>query len=263
MIREYNRGEFENFVEAIRSASKKINERSPSYYIVSLNGGLPLFDLLTIIDRNTDPDKAIYFPGSSKIQNSAEVLTRCFENFFLEKQDQDSEENPIVSLDEVVCGSSIERLINSYNSASRRVARANLGGSQKQREYVEEESKKLREQFPLLVFGIREIRETGTKMNGKYLKRVKSREILEFPTKKIITMDNPDYQTIKFAHPNSSGFSGQGLFPKVKEIIIGEDYLNLLRDAAMFVGVDPDRIDPIRARVASDCDKYSKKPQYH
>lgn len=263
MAYKYSEDQLKDFVEAIRDASVAIDSKNPSYYLVSLNGGLPLFDILTIVDRNVDPGKAIYFPGSSKIQNSAQVMTRCFENFFLERQDLSDEQKRIVSLDEVVCGSSVERLFNAYNAASRKIARANLGNSQREREHIEAESAKLRNHFPLSVFGIKEIRDKRVKMNTDYLKRVKNGEVMEFPTGKILTMDDPDYETVEFDHPNSSGFSGQGYFPKVRALVLRDSYLNLLGDVSRLSGVNPESINPVRARVSSDCAKYSQKPNYH
>ena len=264
MRKGYTNEELEDFVNAIRKSAIAIKRMHPAFYMVSLNGGLPLFDIMAIIDRDINPDNAIYFPGSSKIKNSAKILTNCFENFFLEKQDETKGVRPIASLDEVVSGHSIERLFNAYNSASRKVSRALLGNSQKQREGVETESEKLRERFPLFVYGVRETRsDKKLRMNNNYLAKVKKGEVLEFPTNKIITMDDLDFQTIKFSHPDSSGFNGQGYFPKVDQIVMKRPYIELLGDIAILIGVDPYTIDPSRARVASDCEEYSRKPEYN
>ncbi len=259
----YNGGELGDFVNAIREASVSITSKNPSFYIISLNGGLPLFDILSIVDRNVDVNRAVYFPGSSKINNSREVLTRCFENFFLEKKDESNEVRPLVSLDEVVAGRSVERLINAYNSASRRIARNYLGGSQKQASLVEKESAILRDRFPLHIFGIREARPGKYNLDGHYKQLVMGGKVNEFQTKKIITMDNLDYQTVKFAHPLTKGFTGQAYQPRVEEVILTRKYIDLLHDIARLVGVDPESVNPIRARVALNCEKYSKKPEYH
>lgn len=263
MGEKYNLDQLSSFVTAIRDAGLGIQGIHPSYYLVSLNGGLPLFDVLNLVDRTVDSDKAIYFPGSSKINNSAEVLTRCFENFFLERKDQGLDRNPIASLDEVVSGRSVERLVNAYNAASRRIARSHLGGSQKQQEFVEKEARELREQFPLYVFGIREARPAGNKMDQKYLNRVKAGEVMEYPASKIITMDDHDFETIRFDHASSSGSVGHIYYPRVKEVVFTSQYRQFLDDVARFVGVDPETVNPARLRVSSDCEKYSKKPGNH
>ena len=260
MIKNYSPAELEDFVNAIRNASLEIAKANPSFYMVSLSGGLPLFDILRIIDRNVDADKAIYFPTASRINNSSEVVTRCFENLFLERRDETNEPRVIASLDEVVSGASVEKVINSYNSASRRVARETP--SQNSSSSSEDEAEKLRYKFPFKVFGIREMRPTGNKMNWEYLNRVKKKEILEFPTNRIITMDNPDFETVKFEQPNSSGSNGMSFYPKVREIVMKESYATLLSDIAKLVGVDPASFEPQRARIIPDCAKYSKKPVY-
>jgi len=261
-IKKYTREELESFVEGIRGAAVKIRELNPGYHIVSLNGGLALFDVLGIVDIDVDSDRAFYFPGSSRIQNSKEVLTRCFENFFLEKQDEVNERCALASLDEVVGGHSVERVVNSYNAASKRVARFNLRGTERRKGDVEDEAYTLRENFPLTIFGIKDMRNTGRRMSREYSSRVDSGDILEFPVKKIITMDDIDYEIVRFAHPESSGFSGQGYYPRVKEITRTSEYNALLRDVAGYVGADPDKIHLDRARIISDCDKYSRKLRY-
>jgi hypothetical protein len=219
-----------------------------------------LFDILCINNRDVDKDAAVYFPGSSKIKDSYKVLTNCFCNFITEKQYETNEPRNLASLDEIVSGGSVSRIINAYNSASRLVARSNLSVSEKQREQIEAEADSIRKQFPLMIYGIKEVREKGTEMKAEYLNKVQRGEVLEFPTKRIITMDNEDYQTVKFAHPNSSGFNGQcGFYPKVQEIVLTEPYLSLLSDVARLIGLDPESVNPARSRVMSDCAKYSAK----
>ena len=92
---KYSREDLESFVNGIISASKSmryIHSRSQKtlqeidnpYYVVNLHGSLPLFDVLTIVDQDIDVDRAVYFPGSSRIQNSSDILRYCFENFLWE-----------------------------------------------------------------------------------------------------------------------------------------------------------------------------------
>lgn len=267
-IEKYTQEELESFVDGIRRAAVKIRELDPGYYVVSLNGGLALFDILNIIDVDVDPNRAVYFPGSSRIKRSRDVLRNCFENFFLEKQDETNEWCSLVSLDEVVGGHSVERVINAYNAASRRVARFhNLRGAERRREDIDAIAYELRELFPLTILGIRDMRKTRRRLNQRYLRlsdpENENRMIFEFPVKRIITMDDPDYDTVKFAHPKSSGWSGRDYYPKVEWTGEKTLYRDLLRDVARYVGVDPETVDPIRARVDTDCEKYSKKPKYN
>lgn len=263
MVEKYSRDELESFVEGMRKVSVDLREINPAFYIVSLNGGLPLFDVLTIVDPSVDTSKAVYFPGSSRIKNSEEVLTRCFENFFLEQQDRGDAEHvrSLASLDEVVGGHSVGRLFNCYQGASRRVARYNLNSTENEvrKGAVDEEAYDLRKQFPLKVFGVRDMRDQDRRMREEYKKRVKTKEISEYPIYKIITMDDPDYETVKFAHPQSSGFAGVGYYPKVQEIVRTALYDELLRDIAGYMGANPDEIHLSRSRVISDCEKYAKK----
>lgn len=278
---EYN--ELESFLNGIIDASKSMkevyknlsikaeSEEKPIdsvYYIVSLNGGLSLFDIMNITDPSLDINRAVYFPGSSKILNSGQVLRNCFENFIWERHENNDSITPLFSLDEVVGGHSVERLVNSYNSAIQRVARAYLN-TQKQeirKGAVNDISYDLREQFPLRIFGIRDMRELNRKMNERYRRLSNSdnsnRIINEFKVLKIITMDNPEYEVVRFERPNSSGWSGGGYYPKVKELVETRAYMDLLHDVARFVGADPELVSPSRARIKTHSEKYSKKPKY-
>ncbi len=240
-------------------------EIEPPFYLVNLHGSLPLFDILTIINPSIDVDRAFYFPGSSRIQRSKDVLRYCFENFLLEKQDETGAKTPIFSLDEVVGGHSVERVINSYNSAVRRVARENLRGSERRKEDIEETAYDLKSQFPLFIFGIRDMRNLGRKLNQRYsiLSNPNNAEriVYEFPVKRIITMDDPDYEVLKFQHPNTSGWTPEGgFYPKVGEFVEKRAYMDLLHDVARMIGADPEMVDPSRARVRIHCERYSKKP---
>lgn len=266
MVEKYTRDELIDFVDGIRRAAADIRILNPSYYVVSLNGGLPLFDISTIVDSSIDTRNAVYFPGSSRIKDCEEVLTRCFENFFLEQQDRGDAENPrnLVSLDEVVGGHSVGRLFNCYQSASRIIAKHNLYGNEARKGAIDEEAYDLRTQFPLKVFGIRDMRKE-IRMRNEYKRRVQDGEIKEYKVPKIITMDDPDYQTVEFAHPRSSGFSGVGYYPKVEKTVRTAFYDELLRDVAGYIGTDPNDIHLDRSRIISDCEKYSRKPvtKYH
>lgn len=283
--KKYTRDDLESFVNGITNASRtmkqvyeKITKESRKeigspYYIVNLHGSLPLFDILTIVDQDIDVDRAFYFPGSSRIQHSSDVVRYCFENFLWEKQDEGNAVSPLFSIDEVVGGHSVERVINSYNSAVRRVARQNLRGTERRKGDIEEESFDLLQQFPLTIFGIHDLGRFKNKikererMNCRYLElsdpNNKDRIIYEFPVNRVITMDDPDYELVKFQHPTTSGWKPSGgFYPKIESLITSRYYMDLLHDVARIVGVNPELVDPSRARVRTHCERYSVKPKY-
>ncbi len=273
---KYTSEELESFVKGIIGASSfmrqsyeqmsmdcfnKGTEIGSPYYIISLHGCLPLFDILTMVDPSVDTDRAIYFPGSSRVQDSRDVLRRCFENFLLEKEEETGELTPLFSLDEVVGGHSVERLIKSYESALRRVARHKLEGRERRRGDIEEDVYDLKQLFPLKIFGLRDLRK-NRKMSLEYQKRVDERQIIEVPVKRIITMDDPDYEIVTFDHPKSNGWrANEGFYPRVLETRRTSLYESLLKDIARYVGADPERISLERSRIISDCEKYSRKPR--
>ncbi|MBS3081026.1 hypothetical protein J4221_06120 [Candidatus Pacearchaeota archaeon] len=282
---KYSREDLESFVNGIISASKSmryIHSRSQKtlqeidnpYYVVNLHGSLPLFDVLTIVDQDIDVDRAVYFPGSSRIQNSSDILRYCFENFLWEKQYETDKTSPLFSIDEVVGGHSVERVVNAYNSAIRRIATQNLRGTERRKRDIEEVSFDLKQQFPLYIFGIRDLARFRNRiknrenMNKRYLElsnpRNENRVIYEFPVKKIITMDDPDFELIEFKHPTSSGWKpSSGYYPKIDSLKFSHYYMDLLHDIARIVGVNPETVDPSRARIRTHCERYSKKPAYN
>ena len=111
----------------MQKAAGLVRALNPNIYMVSLNGGQPLFDVLTIADRNVDPSLAVYFPISSKIMDSGRIAERCFTNLLLERQNQGSEPQRILSLDEVVSGGSVSKILNAYDTALRIVGKHNVG----------------------------------------------------------------------------------------------------------------------------------------
>src|SRR3989344_3497431 len=98
MDKKYSEEEFKSFLEGMRKAADLVRAKSPDLYLISLNGGGPLFDILRIINRDVQESSAIYFPVSSKIMDCGEVITRCWENLFLEKKDETHNQRKILSI---------------------------------------------------------------------------------------------------------------------------------------------------------------------
>ncbi|MEK6847716.1 MAG: hypothetical protein AABX50_01165 [Nanoarchaeota archaeon] len=255
---DYTRGEFEDFMGGIKRASDIVRAVNPSIYIVSLNGGQPLFDVLTIADRDFDASLAVYFPISSKIMDSAKIAEKCFTNLLLERQHQGSEPQRIVSLDEVVSGGSVSRILNAYDTALRIVGKYNVG--RYDREAISVEARHLAEQFPFNIIGIKEPR---VRTKRKYREEVKKGRVDEIPVQRIVTMDDPDMHIPVFDHPTSKGWNGQGYFPNVGDLRITPKYMAFLKDAARFFGVDPSNVSPQGIAIMSEhSKKYSAKPNF-
>jgi hypothetical protein len=257
----YTRGDFEDFMDGIKRASSVVRTLSPDIYMVSLNGGQPLFDLLTVSDRDIDPLLAVYFPMSSKIKNSAKVAERCFTNLFLERQHQGQDQpQVIVSLDEVVSGGSVDKILNAYDSATRIVAKYNIG--RHDRGEISKEARSLAQQFPLKIIGMKETRD-GVRFAKKYCGHVNKGRVHEVPVRRILTMDDPDMHIPSFDHPTSSGWNGQGYFPTVGDLKITTKYLEFLQEAARYFGVDPSTVSPQGiARIREHSTRYSAKPDF-
>jgi hypothetical protein len=254
----YTREEFSDFMRGMQKASEIARAVNPDIYMVSLNGGQPLFDVLTLANRDVDPSLAVYFPISSKIMDSGKVAERCFTNLFLERQHQESKVQRILSLDEVVSGGSVSKILNAYDSSLRIVGKHNVG--RHDRGAISKEVRHLAEQFPINIIGIREPR-AGTK--AKYREEVKKGRIEEIPVKRILTMDDPDMHIAVFDHPKSNGWHGQGYFPTVGDIRITPKYQNFLKDVAMYFGVDPKDVSPQGlGRIREHAKKYSAKPDF-
>ena len=128
---------FEDFIKSLKIAGERIRQIYPQYLMISLNGGLPLYECLKLVDREIsqkldDINNVVYFPSSSKIFDSKQIIKYCFENFLGEKLDESDTKRKIVSLDEVISGGSVGRLLNGYHYASRQIAKRQLSKNKSQ-----------------------------------------------------------------------------------------------------------------------------------
>jgi len=82
-------------------------------------------------------------------------------------------------------------------------------------------------------------------------------------SKKIITMDDPGFHIVQFAHPNSSGWNGKGYYPKIKGFKVTDEYLDLLEQIAREQGINPDTIEIVGLeRMRKQVEFYGGKPRY-
>jgi len=260
----YTKEQFNSFLEAMVLANKRIKEENPSLLLVTLNGGLPIYDCLTIINPELDDStRVVYFPASSTIMDCKTVTEHCFENLLSERIDHSDKPRKIVSVDEVVSGGSVSRLINAYESATRQIARKNLRGNDKpsKQNEINQEAKVMQGLMPYQIVGLKQPRP-GVVMSHEYEEHVKQGYIFEIPVPKIITMDNTDIQIIEWDHPSTSGYHGDKFWPRVRGFNVKNSYLDFLRSVAAYIGINPDTVGPKNLeRIRSDCAKYSKKPQ--
>lgn len=270
IVPKENKQLFEDFIKNLKIAGEKINAIYPQYLMISLNGGLPLYECLKLVDREIsnrldDTNNVVYFPASSKIFDSKQVIKNCFENFLNEKLDESDARRRIVSLDEVISGGSVGRLLNGYHYASRQMAKRNLrkGSKEATQEAIDKEAYEIRERMPYTIIGLREMRSNSS-VGPEYKKYVEAGTIIEIPTAKILTLDNPDVQILDWDHPNSSGYVGDKFWPRIKGFTVKDSYLDFLKSVAAYVGVDPETVGCPKnlEKIRADCAKYSKKPKY-
>ena len=106
----------EDFGRCIEKVSNLIEEIDPCIIIYPIKGAVPIADLLRIINPSISGRYNEYIPTSSTIVDTNQVIYGWFRNF-IEEEHVVGEEQSIITIDEVVSGSSIVR-------ASKQIRRA-------------------------------------------------------------------------------------------------------------------------------------------
>ena len=106
-----------SFAEGMKKTSEKIACIDPDYVIAPMMGTVPFIDAMYVADPNFDPNIVFYMPASSHIPNVNTVMRDWMGNFLHEHATAQRSVS-LVTIDEVVSGSSATRV----NRALRRAA---------------------------------------------------------------------------------------------------------------------------------------------
>jgi len=275
MAYNYTEEELESFVDGVVKARDLIKSKSPDFLIAPLGGAVPFVDIFCL----SDPD---YFcavnkefpPTSSRFENLDQMMGDWYYNFFK----SNFAEIPLnmVSIDEIVGGGSTVRNHNYVEAGMRKFVREDLKeliGDHKDvhvnREFLERfrhlKSLVKYEAVGLMYEG--EDERTAKKYakkrkhNQAYTRLVGEGKIIPIGVKKIITMDNPQLNPLKFSFVKNG--SGKGHFiPEIARIEYSNEYLDFLKNVAQYMGVDPVGANPSNTNNFRSFERYLPKDKH-
>src|SRR3989344_5299547 len=196
----------EDFGRCIEKVSNLIEEIDPCIIIYPIKGAVPIADLLRIINPSISGRYNEYIPTSSTIVDTNQVIYGWFRNF-IEEEHVVGEEQTIITIDEVVSGSSIVR-------------------ASKQNSIAIKDKRNERD---------------GKGLNNGYLKIRNIGFVKEVDVEENLVMDKPDLCPLRLVRIPEHRF-GKNL-PVMDTYCINQEYLNFLNRFASFFGQDLSVVD--------------------
>ena len=224
---EYSLEEFDSFIRGIKKMSTLIQSEKPDYIFAPVIGSVPFIDLLFIVDRHFPLGIVEYPPNSSRFSNREELIERWYKNF-LEKN-YSGEKMKIINIDEVISGSSA---VKGYTEFMRELNRFSK----------ERKELKIRKKIKYKVIGIGEQPQYGGR-TPPFTTLRNSNKLYLIDTKKILTADNIFLNPIRLKICGEH--EGRHIYlPEIERFEATKEYMNLLCNAATYVGKDPSSVSP-------------------
>ena len=265
----YTLEEVVSLAEGMKKASEIIREFDPDYVLAPITGAIPFIDLINIVDPEFKDLTIEYVPSTSKFENLIELTDDWFYNFLTENH-LSGETLKLISVDEVVSGTSAYRNYQRLNKTLERMTKEEMKNmlglticrnSKNVEGAVEQYKQMLRDLKDLIVYktvGIQDEKGKNQRRNNKSYRRMLRRGIVKpVDVKSIITMDNADFCPVmlKFSYKKES--TGRPFYlPEIESFNISPEYLGLLQDVAKYVGVDPSTVSPRNMSKISGFTKY-------
>jgi hypothetical protein len=236
----YSRQELESFAHGLVSMNYLLEQHSPDIILAPMMGAVPLIDCLNAVNPQFDNDKVFYVPASSSIRSLNNILPVTVSNILLEEKFANSPIT-IISIDEVVSGSSAVRVRKLVNEGFKRYAALTQG--------KDETPKGIQYLQIGLEHGIH--KKSGKDWNEAYKKLRNNDKIIPLAVDRIITMDNPVLLTVRYV-PKANDMSRNTPILE-QDFKVSQEYLQLLREIAAYVGTPPDDARPRNfAKMLSD-----------
>jgi len=221
----------EDFGRCIEKVSNLIEEIDPCIIIYPIKGAVPIADLLRIINPSISGRYNEYIPTSSTIVDTNQVIYGWFRNF-IEEEHVVGEEQSIITIDEVVSGSSIVR-------ASKQIRRA-INDYGRTKCITNEDLCKEIVYHSIAIKDKRNERD-GKGLNNGYLKIRNIGFVKEVDVEENLVMDKPDLCPLRLVRIPEHRF-GKNL-PVMDTYCINQEYLNFLNRFASFFGQDLSVVD--------------------
>jgi hypothetical protein len=230
--------DLDSFVDGLIEANRAIEREQPDIVLAPMLGAVPLVDALNVVNPQFDNSVVFYVPASSTIKNLNAILPGTVKNLLSDVADPDhfmGEGLKILSIDEVVSGSSIMRLRSKVGEGIK------LFVQQMKREGFDISEGTI--QYMQIAFEHGIHIETGKEWNGGYkgLRESENKSIIPITVDRIITMDDPALCPISYIPKRDPAKNTPLVNPDFK---VSAEYISLLSRIAAKVGTNPDDVGP-------------------
>tara|TARA_Y100000310_G_scaffold335946_1_gene419251 strand:+ start:97 stop:900 length:804 start_codon:yes stop_codon:yes gene_type:complete len=212
----------ESFVKGIMDLDQMMEESHPDILIYPIKGAIPIADLLRIVNPGIESYHSEYMPSSSTIEDTNKVINQWFYNF-LEDQHIRGEPQTIISIDEVVSGSSVTRVHKQVRKAIQ--------------EYTHKTGIDPSEiNFQSLCIEDSRHIKAGKHLHNSYKKLIREGKAIPVKVEANLVMDRPEYCPLKLQRIPEH-MHGKCL-PIMDSYSTSKDYLDFLKRFATEIGQD-------------------------
>jgi len=234
----------ENYVRSLEKAAKIIDDRKPDCIIAPMFGTVPFIDVLNLINPQFPNDKVEYVPASSCIYRVKEVLRGAFEGII--ENYAASTGATFLSIDEVVSGSSMDRVTKQFMFARHSHAQKNtldLYGDTADltRGPAHNYCEQLRESIEYNTIGIvqRGPQTPPNTLREEYFHWLNNGVLIPVETECIVTMDRTEFFPARYKKkPDQKGT----YLPVVDKFDIHPTYIDFLVEVSKILGVPQENV---------------------
>ena len=261
----YTSSELKSFVEGMIKVDRILKELSPDHIIAPLMSAIPFIDVLAIINPNLDLNSVEYSPETSKFENLGDLISDWYSHFISQKFLEDEELN-LVSINEVVSGTSAVRSYSFFSKVLERIAKEQVAElrdqdpSTKDKMFMEEYKRRITDLKSRIIhktIGIEDSKGVKQRDSNKPYNRLKrENHVIPVSVEKIIPMDNPMYSPAQLEFSHRNGHERPFYFPKIASFNMTPEYLEFLQDIARYIGADPQKVGPVNQSKILDFPRY-------
>jgi hypothetical protein len=240
MEEQYTFEEFDSFMKSMKKLSDILRSKKPDYIFAPITGSIPLIDVLSIIDRHFPIENVEYPPNSSRFIEREEIMDKWLSNFI--KKNYFGKPISIVSVDEVISGSSVIKGANEFTKALYKIDSREKSPIQKKINYE--------------ILGIGE-KPKSTQRNHGLSKLVNSNKLKVIETNRIITADNILLNPLRLERGEINRQGRQTYLPQIHSLDYSAHYISLLQNTANYFGVNLNNISLVNiCKIKDSLDKY-------
>jgi hypothetical protein len=241
MKERYGGLNFEEIAKGFSRAADILRMENPDFVLVPVAGSVPFIDILHIVDRKFDVGSAVYIPNSSRFADREKLMSRWYQRFY--RDNEVGKPIKFVCIDEVLSGSSAVVGHRQFERSIEQRARdkANEFSGDRMKAY-ETFKKGLGKHLSYRILGIA---ERGHLRNPQF-RRLVHRGVshaIEFDD--VPTIDNVALNALRFRVERVQR-NGRPIYaPEIDRFDITQEYIDLLKGVASYVGVDPSSVGPV------------------